>query len=1169
MQVEGGEQGTAIAMDEPSVNAEDVSAAEVECKPVECELSDHPNDVEINEIAKKLLKWKFLLSALEVHIELCERGREQPLLRDFFSNPGNFETSTRYDGISMGGIRKSASNLTLDSIDDFARYSDDGGREVDEKVAVLEFELRRAKETIKELRENITEYAQENEASLNEGKSKESISTEQKGPVKPFELRALNYLTNEFLLNNDYRLTAVTFGEEVGDQDIDDWDDVGVNTARPPDLLHLFRDYGKHVVEPQEKDKDEIKQLKDQIWQLEMNIKDYEHKVEELQAENGVLRETIKDYESSVATTVLNPGDRKDLQNVLPIEQNVEDVPAAIKIEITNDDEQKVCVHEHEALVEDTECQMDEDKCENLESRKNSNSVIIEDQLESTQQSGDVISIESNLSKDGTDSTNEKEEIIEQKVEVNSSSKRQTSASFIQVLFGLVQGKSDTRLMKEVLRAAEEEDAIDLVTRCLPNVVPNVLLNKREELIPIILCLVRLHPDIKARDNLLHMLFNLIKRPDDEQRKVIIDGCVAFAKKVGSTRIEAELLPQCWEQITHKYPERRLLVAETCGSMAPYIPPELLSSLMFSMLRQMLEDDRNEHVREAATKSLALILAFVDDTGKYTQAFDLFMKTLMDENEDVSRAGREMLLPVIGVWSLELGNFQSLLLAPFLKTVEEILKNASTRMTANHEDDKSQALAACDMQFKLFFQCCIDLVPLLFAFVLQSGPFDSPDCDDLSDIKGHHLPAQQNILTNCDVVLGDDRKLGVLVYYFDRHIENPNASSWPELDWVCDSCVSQVTELTGLQRTAEFDIMEQLVCFLCKLCRIFGRGYTYKKIIPYFEKLMRASELPFLEEDQPPICSPLLPLFICGVLSVFTEGEDRRRLCTFLKQSLVTISTQNLTLENLELTFRLLSANSELQADLIQVLREALVHPSTGVRISTAPLLEILVRSVTSSSLFSQVASALITLSNDSEFVVKVATVSALGSVVETRTDKNLLEKICLQLQSLMDDPGLKDNTGLQKTLLRTFARIMPNAEPKFRENFLVQRIRKMVEQNSFIQDLSTQMEMARELCQTISSLLCCYVPSELISSQIMPALRYLERDSREYATDVHDTVKSLIIDAENRIASDNTSEGSGSSLTGKEDMKNKLLSGFHRLKDASTKKRDLFKKKERSSTLL
>ena len=49
-------------------------------------------------------------------------------------------------------------------------------------------------------------------------------------------------------------------------------------------------------------------------------------------------------------------------------------------------------------------------------------------------------------------------------------------------------------------------------------------------------------------------------------------GCVAFAKHVGSVRLEAELLPQCWEQITHKYHERRLLVAECCGALAPYIP---------------------------------------------------------------------------------------------------------------------------------------------------------------------------------------------------------------------------------------------------------------------------------------------------------------------------------------------------------------------------------------------------------------------------------------------------------------------------------------------------------------------------------------------------------------------------------------------------------------------
>ena len=39
-----------------------------------------------------------------------------------------------------------------------------------------------------------------------------------------------------------------------------------------------------------------------------------------------------------------------------------------------------------------------------------------------------------------------------------------------------------------------------------------------QELIPLILCAVRYHADPKTKDELLHMLFNLIKRPDEIQR---------------------------------------------------------------------------------------------------------------------------------------------------------------------------------------------------------------------------------------------------------------------------------------------------------------------------------------------------------------------------------------------------------------------------------------------------------------------------------------------------------------------------------------------------------------------------------------------------------------------------------------------------------------------------
>ena len=34
---------------------------------------------------------------------------------------------------------------------------------------------------------------------------------------------------------------------------------------------------------------------------------------------------------------------------------------------------------------------------------------------------------------------------------------------------------------------------------------------------------------------------------------MILTGCVAFARHVGPTRVEAELLPQCWEQVTNYF----------------------------------------------------------------------------------------------------------------------------------------------------------------------------------------------------------------------------------------------------------------------------------------------------------------------------------------------------------------------------------------------------------------------------------------------------------------------------------------------------------------------------------------------------------------------------------------------------------------------------------------
>lgn len=39
-----------------------------------------------------------------------------------------------------------------------------------------------------------------------------------------------------------YKLTSITFADENEDQDFEDWDDVGLNIAKPSNLLTIFRE---------------------------------------------------------------------------------------------------------------------------------------------------------------------------------------------------------------------------------------------------------------------------------------------------------------------------------------------------------------------------------------------------------------------------------------------------------------------------------------------------------------------------------------------------------------------------------------------------------------------------------------------------------------------------------------------------------------------------------------------------------------------------------------------------------------------------------------------------------------------------------------------------------------------------------------------------------------
>lgn len=50
-----------------------------------------------------------------------------------------------------------------------------------------------------------------------------------------------------------------------------------------------------------------------------------------------------------------------------------------------------------------------------------------------------------------------------------------------------------------------------------------------------------------------------------------------------------------------------------------FLQKEIRSSLVLSMLQQMLTEDKADLVREAVIKSLGIIMAYIDDPDKYLQ----------------------------------------------------------------------------------------------------------------------------------------------------------------------------------------------------------------------------------------------------------------------------------------------------------------------------------------------------------------------------------------------------------------------------------------------------------------------------------------------------------------------------------------------------------------------
>jgi hypothetical protein len=155
---------------------------------------------------------------------------------------------------------------------------------------------------------------------------------------------------------------------------------------------------------------------------------------------------------------------------------------------------------------------------------------------------------------------------------------------------------------------AEEEVTIGVLCDALPRVALHVLVQRRGELLPLFQRAIARCPEPERRAGLTALLFALIKRPGADQRRVIADACANIASIVGDERTAEELVPCCFLQVDHKHEERRMLVAETCGRLAPVLGVGLRSSLLLTMLQQQAETDAEAAVRLCVVRNLRALL---------------------------------------------------------------------------------------------------------------------------------------------------------------------------------------------------------------------------------------------------------------------------------------------------------------------------------------------------------------------------------------------------------------------------------------------------------------------------------------------------------------------------------------------------------------------------------
>ncbi|XP_051149752.1 uncharacterized protein LOC127264322 [Andrographis paniculata] len=1057
-----------------------------------------------NFVVNFLLEENYLLSAFELFHELLEDGRDNQAIRlkEFFSDPTHFP----HDQIS----RFSSSLRDPQSLLDEKVL-------VEDKLAVAEYELRLAQEDILKLEAEvqkktdslcINESCVPNaEASMENGPSvnqpvKRNISFSDLGHLKDSERLDINCAVKEYLVSAGYRLTAMTFYEEVTDQDLDARRN---SPACMPDALRQYyyhyisstaeaaeekiatlRENGKLKKEKQcllkskEASYTQITTLTKSLEALKKEVKNKDNKVQSLKKTLKSQRQELNDCRAEITSLKMYIEGSRSGKPLLPDSAQVQ----SASLESQNE-EMKNAQNETEILktkdsmnVELNGEEKNEGEVRDGENPNVSDSGSMPDSLRvGTKVSEKQVHEETSSPPDQRSPSEKVEEPLTPLTpgdEIGSSEnylKRNGTPSLENYSQSIKSESVVTELSTENMGLG----TIQILANALPKIVPYVLINHREELLPLIMCAIERHPDSATRDSLTHTLFNLIKRPDEQQRRIIMNACVTLAKNIGELRTETELLPQCWEQVNHIYEERRVLVAQSCGEIAEFVRPEIRDSLILSIMQQLIEDSATV-VREASAHNLALLLPLFPNTEKYFKVEEMMFQLVCDPARTVSETTMKDLVPALINWGNELDHILQVIMSRIL---------GSSRCCP--------PLSGVEGSIEFHFRALGERQRWTVEVLLRL----------LSALLGH---VYNNVVDTCPFASVLD-SAGKALSPPLLELYSGGDNEWLAFEWLHNECFPGLIQLASLLSPKEDNLRHFIARFLLAVTTQFGESYLTHIMLPVFLvavgndadlKFFPINSHPKIRDLKPhttvgqrvaTVC--ILPLLLAGVLGYPSQAEH---LTEYLKNLLLQSCAQNdqLAKQDIMNSLHFLCTFEEHHNTMINILWEMVAGTEANFKIYAADLSKILVSYIEAKMASIHVIPALVTLGSDQNLDVKYASIIAFGAVAQHYKNDMIVDKICIQMDAFLEDGSHEATIAV----VRALSASVPYTTDKLR-NYLLSKIFHLTTSRPYSSmDLQRQREMVNAFCQAIRALDATDLPSSAsLKDLLIPTIQNLLKD--------------------------------------------------------------------------